>query len=342
MGTSEQTRGSRRWKELTIIKTIIGVAPGIIFLAFGLSAEAQQPRKLARVGYLSSAGPITRGYRIDAFRQGLKELGYIEGKNIIIEYRFAEAKSDRLPELARELIGLKVDIIFAGGTPATEAAKNATLTIPIVTSSAEPIESGLVSGLAQPGGNITGLTNLSSELIGKRLELLKEVIPQLSRVAVFWTPSHPESTTWRRTEVAAQFLGVQLQVAEVRARNDLELAFAAIKRERAEAVFMIRSPIVTDLTKRIANLAVESRLPAIYDDKRFPQNGGLMSYGTDLADLDRRAAIYIDKVLKGAKPAELPIERPTKFELVINLRTANALGIKIPAHLLMEADAVIE
>jgi putative ABC transport system substrate-binding protein len=179
-------------------------------------------------------------------------------------------------------------------------------------------------------------------LIGKRLELLKEVIPQLSRVAVFWTPSHPESTTWRRTEVAAQFLGVQLQVAEVRARNDLELAFAAIKRERAEAVFMIRSPIVTDLTKRIANLAVESRLPAIYDDKRFPQNGGLMSYGTDLADLDRRAAIYIDKVLKGAKPAELPIERPTKFELVINLRTAKALGIKIPAHLLMEADAVIE
>ena len=227
-------------------------------------------------------------------------------------------------------------------TPATEAAKNATQMIPIVTSSQDPVRSGFVAGLPRPGGNITGLTNLTSELVGKRLELLKEVIPQLSRVAVLWTPSHPASATWRRTEVAAQSLGVQLQAAEVRDRDDLEPAFAAIKRERAEALFMIRSPIVNDLTKRIANLAAKSRLPAIYDDKRFPQLGGLMSYGTDLADLDRRAAIYIDKILKGAKPADLPIERPTKFELVINLKTAKALGLKIPAHLLMEADAVIE
>jgi putative tryptophan/tyrosine transport system substrate-binding protein len=326
-----------------------------LLFALCLSAEAQQPTKIARIGYLSPGDPVSRVYRIEAFRQGLKELGYIEGKNIIIEYRFAEARSDRLPELAHDLVRLKVDIIFAQGMPATEAAKSATQMIPIVTSSQDPVRAGFVAGLPRPGGNITGLANLTSELVGKRLELLKEVIPQLSRVAVLWTPSHPASTTWRRTEVAAQSLGVQLQAAEVRDRDDwveikigkavfkdLEPAFAAIKRERAEALFMIRSPIVNDLTKRIANLTANSRLPAIYDEKRFPQLGGLMSYGTDLADVDRRAAIYIDKILKGAKPADLPIDRPTKFELVINLKTAKALELKIPAHLLMEAATVIE
>ena len=317
-------------------------ALGSLFLITFHLAQAQQPRKMARIGYLNPGDPVSRGYRIEAFRQGLKELGYVEGKNIIIEYRFAEARSERLPELARDLVRLKVDIIFAGGGPATEAAKNATQMIPIVTSSQDPVSAGFVAGLPRPGGNITGLTNLTSELVGKRLELLKEVIPQLSRVAVLWTPSHPASTIWKRTEVAAQSLGVQLQAAEVRDRDDLEPAFAAIKRERAEALFMIRSPIVNDLTKRIVNLAAKSRLPAIYDEQRFTQLGGLMSYGTDLADLDRRAAIYIDKILKGAKPADLPIERPTKFELVINLKTAKALELKIPAHLLMEADAVIE
>jgi putative ABC transport system substrate-binding protein len=321
---------------------ISALALGALLFALCSPVEAQQPTKIARIGYLSPGDPVSRVYRIEAFRQGLKELGYIEGKNIIIEYRFAEARMERLPELAGELIGLKVDIIFAQALPSTEAAKNATQMIPIVTSSQDPVRSGLVAGLPRPGGNITGLANLTSELVGKRLELLKEVIPQLSRVAVLWTPSTPESTTWRRTEVAAQSLGVQLQAAEVRERDDLEPAFTAIKRERAEALFMIRSPIVNDLAKRIANLAANSRLPAIYDEKRFPQLGGLMSYGTDLADVDRRAAIYIDKILKGAKPADLPIERPTKFELVINLGTAKALGVKIPAHLLMEAERVIE
>ena len=325
-----------------MIKTVIGLALGSILFALGLPAEAQQPTKMARIGYLSPGDPVSRVYRIAAFRQGLKELGYIEGKNLIIEYRYAQAKLDRLPELARELVALKVDTIFAGGAPATEAAKSATQMIPIVTSSQDPVRSGFVAGLPRPAGNITGLANLTSELVGKRLELLKEVIPQLSRVAVLWKPSHSASTTWRRTEVAAQSLGVQLQAAEIRERDDLEPAFAVIKRERAEALFMIRSPIVNDLTKQIANLAANSRLPAIYDEQRFPQLGGLMSYGTDLADLDRRAAIYIDKILKGAKPADLPIERPTKFELVINLRTAKALELKIPAHLLMEADKVIE
>jgi putative ABC transport system substrate-binding protein len=317
-----------------------GFVLGTFFLTTFHLAHAQQPRKIARVGYLSVGDP----YRVEAFRQGLKELGYIEGENIIIEYRYRGAKLDRLPELARELVGLKVDIIFAGGAPAVEAAKNATLTIPIVTSSDDPVGRGLVAGLPRPGGNVTGLTNLTHELVGKRLELLKEVIPQLSRVAVLSGPDPPGSDPIgvRETEVAAQSLGVQLQVPEVKNRDDLEPAFATLKRERAEALFMIRSPIVNDLIKRLANFASESRLPAIYDDKRFPQLGGLMSYGTDLADLDRRAAIYIDKILKGAKPADLPIERPTKFELVINLKTAKALGLKIPAHLLMEADKVIE
>ena len=324
-----------------MMKRIIGLALGSILLAVGLPAQAQQPTKVARIGYLSPGDPVSRTYRTEAFRQGLKELGYIEGKNIAIEYRFAEARSERLPELAQDLVRLKVDIIFAGSHPATEAAKNATQTIPIVTSSQDPVSSGFVVGLARPGGNITGLTNLTSELVGKRLELLKEVIPQLFRVAVLWTPSHPASTIWRRTEVVAQSMGVQLQGTEIRERDDLEFAFVAIKRERAEALLMLRNPLVNDLTKRIANLAAGSRLPAIYDEQRFPELGGLMSYGTDLADVDRRAAIYIDKILKGAKPTDLPIERPTKFELVINLKTAKALGLKIPAHLLMEAAAVI-
>jgi putative tryptophan/tyrosine transport system substrate-binding protein len=322
---------------------IFALALGALLFALCLSAEAQQPKKIARIGYLSVGDPVGRVYRIEAFRQGLKELGYVEGKNIIIEYRFAEARQERLPELARDLVALKVDIIFAGGGPATEAAKNATQTIPVVTSSQDPVRQGFVAGLPRPGGNITGLANLTSELVGKRLELLKEVIPQLSRVAVLSTPiSNFVFTTWRRTEVAAQSLGVQLQVAELRDRDDLEPAFAAIKRERAEALLILRNPLVNDLTKRIANLALESRLPAIYDEKRFPQLGGLISYGTDLADLDRRAGVLVGKILKGAKPADLPVEQPTKFELVINLKTAKAVGLKIPAHLLMEAAAVIE
>ena len=300
---------------------------------FGVGAVLLQPKKVARIGYLSPGDSAARTYRIEAFRQGLKELGYIEGKNIIIEYRLAKGRWERLSELARELVHLDVDIIFAQGGPATEAAKNATQIIPIVTSSSDPVGSGVVASLAQPGGNITGLTNLTSELVGKRLELLKEVIPQLSHVAVLWTPGHPAVGAWREAEVAARSLGVQLQAAEVRDRDDLAPAFAAIKRERAQALIMLRGPIVNDLTKRIVNLAAESRLPAIYDDQRFAQLGGLMSYGVNLADLDRRAAPYIDKILKGAKPANLPIKQPTEFQLVINLRTAKAFGNRITENL---------
>jgi putative tryptophan/tyrosine transport system substrate-binding protein len=292
-----------------------------------------QPRKIVRIGYLSAGDPVSRGYRIEAFRQGLKQLGYIEGKNLIIEYRFAWANLDRLPELARELVRLDVDIIFAGGNPTTEAAKNATQLIPIVTSS-DSIGSGFVAGLAQSGGNLTGLTNLTSELVGKRLELLKEVIPNLSHVAVLWTPGHPAIGALRQADLAAHSLGVQLQATAVRNREDLEQAFAAIKRERAQALIMLRSPIlVNNLMKRILRLAAESRLPAIYDDQRFAQLGGLMSYGVNLANLDRSAAGYIDKILKGANPANLPIKHPTEFELVINLKTARSLGNRMTQNL---------
>jgi putative ABC transport system substrate-binding protein len=281
--------------------------------------------------------PVSRRYRVEAFRRGLRELGYVEGKNLIIEYRYARTNLDRLSELARELVRLEVDIISAGGRPATEAAKNTTLTIPIVTSSGEPVESGLAAGLAQPEGNITGLTNLSSELVGKRLELLKEVIPRLSRVGFLCAPGS-DRRTLAKAELAAQSMGVQLQAALIGDRDDLERAFAAIKRGSAEAMLMVRNPLlVNDLRKRILDLAEKSRLPAIYDDRVFPQLGGLMSYGVILADLDRGAAIYIHKILKGAKPANLPVKQPAKFELLINFRTAKALGKRLIEKNLLEA-----
>ena len=317
---------------------------GIVFLTTFHLARAQQPKKFARIGYLSAGDPVSRRDRIDALRQGLKELGYVEGKDIFMEYRFAEGARERLPELARDLVAVKVDVIFAGGTPATLAANNVTQTVPIVTVSDDPVGRGVVAGLPRPGGNITGLINLSVELVGKRLELLKEVTPGASRVALLCSPS--TSTCRSRleeTQVVAQSLRLQLQLAEVKVRVDLEPAFAALKRERADGLITLRTPlIVNDLAPRIVDLAHKSRIPAMYDDRRFTRLGGLMSYGTDLADLDRRAAIYIDKILKGAKPVDLPMEQPTKFELTINLKTAKALRLKIPAHMLLEADRVIE
>jgi putative ABC transport system substrate-binding protein len=327
-----------------MIKTIIGLALGSILLALGLPAEAQPPTKIPRIGYLNAAiftDSQSRNSRIEAFRQGLRELGYVEGKNIIIEYRYAEGNSERLPELVRELLNLKVDIIFAQSMPAVRAAKNATATVPVVTTSADPVGYGLVGSLARPGENITGLTNFTSELAGKRLELLKETVPRLSRVAVFWSPSAAELAK-KETEVAARSLGVELESAEVSTPNDIEYAFSLMRRKNAGAVVVLRSPLIVNQIHRVVDLAVKSRLPGIFDGGSFVRVGGLVSYGANLADLDRRAATYIDKILKGAKPANLPIEQPTKFELVINLRTAKALGLKIPAHLLMEANEVIE
>ena len=334
-----------------MIKTVIGLALGSILLGVGLPAQAQQPTKAARIGYLNAAiftepavASVTsqsRNSRIEAFRQGLRELGYVEGKNIIIEYRSAEGNSERLPKLVRELIDLKVDIIFAQSTPAVRAAKNATATVPVVTTSANLVESGLVGSLARPGQNITGLTNFTSELAGKRLELLKETVPRLSRVAVFWSSSGAELAR-KETEVAARSLGVELESAEVSTPNNIEHAFSLMRRKNAGAAVVLRSPLIVNQIHRVVDLAVKSRLPAIFDGRSFVRVGGLVSYGANLADLDRRAATYIDKILKGAKPANLPIEQPTKFELVINLKTAKALGLKIPAHLLMEANEVIE
>lgn len=261
-------------------KKIFVLALGALLFALCVSAEAQQSRKIARLGYLSAGDPVSRHDRVEALRQGLKELGYVEGKNIIIEYRYAEGRSDRLPELARELVRLNVDIIFAGGAPATAAAKNATLTIPIVTSSDDPFGRGLVAGLPRPGGNLTGLTNLTAELAGKRLELLKEVIPGLSRVAVLCGSRPGSDLGMREVELAAQSAGLRLQAAEVKHRDDLEPAFAALKRERAQALMTLRNPLIAnDLAKPILDLAHRSRLPGIYDDRRFTQLGGLMSYG---------------------------------------------------------------
>jgi len=327
-----------------MIRIIIALALGSILLPLAVHAEAQQTRRISRLSYLSAGDPDSRRDRIEALRQGLKEHGYVEGKDIIIEYRFAGGRRERLPELARELVTMKVDLIFAPGTPATLAARNATPTVPIVTVSDDPVGRHVVAGLPRPEGNITGLINLSVELVGKRLELLKEVITGLSRLALLCSPSTSTCRSrMEETEVVAQSLGVQLQLAEIKVREDLEPAFAALKRERAEALITIRTPlIVNDLAKRIVDLAGKRRLPAIYDDRTFTRLGGLMSYGGNLADLDRRAATYIDKILKGAKPADLAMEQPTKLELTINVRTAKALALKIPAHLLMEADAVIE
>lgn len=327
-----------------MMQIIIGLVPGITLFILALSVEAQQPKKFARIGYLSVGDFGSRRERIDGLRQGLKEHGYLEGKDILLEYRFAESRRDKLSDLARELLALKVDIIFAQGTPATLAANNATQTIPIVTVSDDPVGRGVVAGLPRPGGNITGLVNLSVELVGKRLELLKEAVPGLSWVVFLCSPS--TSTCQSRienTKGVAQSLRMELQLAEIKTQQDLEPTFAALKKSHADALITIRTPlIVNDLGQSIIDLAAKNRLPAIYDDRRFTRLGGLMSYGTDLVDLDRRAANYIDKILKGAKPVNLPMEQPTKFELTINMKTAKGLRLKIPAHMLTEATAVIE
>ena len=307
-------------------------------------AEAQQAKKIPRIGYLSiGSGGGQRGEAREAFRQGLRELGYIVGQNIVIEWRFAHRKRDRLHALAAGLVRLKVDVIVALNPPTARAAKDATTTIPIVMrSSSDPIRSGFVASLARPGGNITGLWSISGELIGKRLELLKEVVPGLSRVAVLWKPGRRSGVRFKKTELTAKALGVQLQSLRVRDPSDFQGAFEAATRESAGALITLRNPVIVRHRKRIAGLALASRLPAIYDDRAFVEVGGLMSYGTNLAALHRRAAIFVHKILKGAKPADLPIEQAREFELVINLKTAKQLGVTIPPEVLYRADKVIK
>jgi putative ABC transport system substrate-binding protein len=317
-----------------------------LLLALCYSASAQQPTKVPRIGYLSVSSLSAMADRIEAFRQGLRELGYVEGKNILIEWRYGEEKPDRVSAVTAELVSFKVDVIVSGGNSATEAAKKATNTIPIVmTQASDPVASGFVSSLARPSGNITGLSRLAPELSGKRLELLKEIIPKLSRVAVFGTSSSPgNAQELREVELAAGALGVKLQYLDVPTSKDMEAAFQTAAKGRAEAVLMMVAGAVTPTNshrKEIAELAVQRRLPVTYESARSVDAGRLMSYGVNLLDLDRRAATYVDKILKGANPADLPVEQPKKFEFVINLKAAKQIGLIIPPHVLARADRVI-
>ncbi len=306
-------------------------------------AEAQHPKKVP-LGYLNAASPSAILARYEAFRQGLRELGYVEGKNIVIEYRYAEGKLDRLRELAAELVRLKVDVIVTAGPAATRSAKEATVTIPIVMAfDYDPVGSGVVASLARPGGNITGLSALYPEMSGKRLELLKEIVPKLSRVAVLGTSTQPgNAQALREMELTAVALGVQLQYLDVRGPKNIETAFQAARKGRADAVLLLASPVLLPQRRQIVDLAVKSRLPAVYAQPEFMDAGGLMFYGASITEMFRRAATYVDKILKGAKPADLPVEQPMKFELVINLKTAKQIGLTIPQSVLYRADKVIK
>jgi putative ABC transport system substrate-binding protein len=327
-------------KKATVLSILVAVA----VLAVGVMAEAQQPKKVPLIGFL--VGPSLASIKplADAFRQGLHKLGYVEGQSLAIEWRSAEGVNERLPNLAAELVKLKVDVILTRGTPATQAAKHATQTIPIVmTGGSDPLGTGLVTSLAHPGGNVTGLTDVYSDLGGKQLELLKEASSKVSRVAVLWDPANPGNTTWLGgMKVAAGALSLKLQPVEVHGPNDLEPAFSAIKKERARALSVLSNAVTTTYRARIVDFAAKSRLPAMYPERESVETGGLMSYGPNLSDMWRRAATYVDKILKGTKPADLPVEQPTKFEFIINLKTAKQIGLTIPPNVLVRADRVIK
>jgi putative ABC transport system substrate-binding protein len=307
------------------------------------SAQAQQPKKVPRIGFLAGDSASLAAPRTEAFREGLRELGYVEGKNIAIEYRYTEGKRYQIPELAAELGRLKVDVIVTGGAPFTRAAKEATSTIPIVmTQDPDPVGNGFVASLARPGGNITGLSNFNRELSGKRLELLNEVVSKLSRVAVFGTSTFPGNVqNLKETELAAAALRVKLQYLNVLGPEDLVNAFRAATKARADAVIAMGSNILNSQRAQIVELAAKSRLPAIYSNPQFAEDGGLMIYGVSQNDLARRAATYVDKILKGAKPADLPVEQPKKLELIVNLKAAKQIGLTIPPSVLARADRVI-
>ncbi len=308
------------------------------------AAEAQAPAKVPRIGFLTSSSPTDLAGRLEAFRQGLRELGYVEGQTIAIEYRFGEGRPERLPALAAELVRLEVDVIVTGAPPAPEAARQATSTIPIVFAvTSDPVAEGLVASLARPGGNITGLATMAPELVGKQLELLKEVAPKVSRVAVLQNPSHHgHPAMLRQAEGAARALGVQLHILQARTPPEIEAAFAAMRRQRAGGVLVLPDTLFLAQRTQIAALAAKSRLPAVYTLREHAEAGGLMAYGANSFLMYRRAATYVDKILKGAKPADLPVEQPTRFELVINMKTAKALGLKIPQSILIRADQAIQ
>jgi putative ABC transport system substrate-binding protein len=318
----------------------------VILLAIAVIAEAQQPKRVSRVGYLSSFDPAGESARSEGIRLALRELGYIEGQNIATEYRYAEGKRERLSEVATELVRLKVDIIVvAGGTGIIQAAKNATKTIPIVMTGggSDPVEGGLVESLARPGGNVTGTTTFARELAAKRLELLKEAVTKLVRVAVLYDPANSGDIVEVKELLPAdaRALNLTIQHWEIRAVNDFEKVFAALNKQRPDGLYVTGSPLMGANRKRIANFALKSRLPSV-SNRTYVDAGGLMSYGADVADSYRRVAIYVDKILKGAKPADLPVEQPTKFELVINLKTAKQIGVTIPPRVLERANQVIK
>ncbi len=325
-------------------KKIISFVLGALLLALSVPIEAQQPKKVPRIGFLSSLSPAVVSDRMEAFRQGLRELGYVEGKNIVIEWRYAEGKTERLPDIAAELVRLNVDVIVTGGPAVNRSAKEATGTIPIVMAfDNDPVGNGFAASLARPGGNITGLSTHYPEISGKQLELLKEIVPRLSRVAVLGNSTVPgNAQALRETELAAGVFGVKLQYLDIQNPKEIETAFRAASKGRADAVLVLGSQVVTSHPKQFVELAAKSRLPAIYWSPEFVEAGGLITYSVSIIDLFRRTAIYVDKILKGAKPADLPVEQPTKFELVINLKAAKQIGLTIPPNVLVRADKVIK
>jgi len=328
-------------------KSAASILVVVVQFALGVIAEAQQPKKVPRIGYLASGDAATESIRAEPIRAALREFGYIEGQNIDIEYRYTEGKRDRAPELAAELVRLKVDIIVVSGGPVwVRAAKNATKTIPIVMlgSGTDPVAEGFIESLARPGGNITGLTLLGGELGGKRLELLKEAVPKLARVAVLYNPAVPVGL-FQVKEVlpdAARALGLTFQPWEVRATDDFERVFAAISKWPADGLYGAGGALANADRKRITGFALKNRLPSIGGSREFVNAGGLMTYGADQEESYRRVAYYVDKILKGTKPADLPVERPTKFELMFNLKTAKQIGLTIPQSMLYRADKVIK
>jgi putative ABC transport system substrate-binding protein len=326
----------RKWAGLFAIVVTLTV--------YRVRVEAQQPTKISRIGFLAAVSPPAAAARMEVFRQGLRELGYVEAKNIVIEPRYAEGKLDRLPALAAELVRLKVDIIVTAGGQATRAAKEATPTIPIVmTNDPDPVGSGFVASLGHPGGNITGLSTLAPELSGKRLELLKEVVPKLSRVAIVGTSTQSgHARAIKELELAAKAFKVQMQYLDVLDSKDVETAFRAAANGRADGVLTLTSPILRSQRAQLAQLAVKNRLPAIYNDIQFVEAGGLIFYGVSFLGLDRHAATYVDRILKGAKPADLPVEQPKDVEFIINLKAANQIGLTVPHQVLARADKVIK
>jgi ABC-type uncharacterized transport system substrate-binding protein len=326
------------------MRKITALALSVLLFALCSSAEAQQPTSLPRVAYLTIPPLSAIAARTEAFRQGLRDLGYVDGKNIIIEWRSADENLGRLPALTADLVRLNVNVIVTGGPGATRPAKQATSTIPIVMAQDEdPVADRFVASLARPGGNITGLSTLAPEISGKRLELLKEIIPRLSHLAVFGTSTEPgNAQSLRETERTAAALKVKLQYIDAVVPKDVETAFRAAAKGRADAVLMIvAGRVYISRRKEIAELAAKNRLPTIFPDARYVESGGLMSYGVSITDLDRRAATYVDKILKGAKPADLPVEQPKKFEFIINLKAAKQIGLTIPPNVLARADKVI-